>query len=153
MSLRILSVGYVILVMVVIATGVSAQSLQDRKMQQSDDKMLAAEIAYTNQLCHSNIEATVDWQSFSTENFAAAARPLESCDAVLGAIESICADQIGQKAVSQHITHVVCVKGASREVDLKQGTLFFQIEGSLSDNFQFVREYLIGEVADLVAEE
>ncbi len=121
-------------------------------MQQTEDQTLAEEIAYTNQVCHSNIQATVDWQSFSSDDLAAGVGPLESCDAVLGALESMCTDQSGQEAVNQRVSRVVCEKGASRNVDLKQGTLFFQMDGAMNDNFQFVREYLVGTVTDTEGE-
>lgn len=146
MNARLVMLEYVFLACVLMVSGVSAQSLKERQDQKSEDQKLAEEVAYTNQVCRSNIQARVDWQSFSAPEYSASAQPVASCDAALSAIESFCTDQPGQEAVRRAVNHVVCVKGSSRDVHLKEGTLFFQVESAPSDNFVFVRDYLMGEM-------
>ena len=133
--------GIAYLLILGIAAG-QAQSLKERKVQQGEEQSLAEEIAYTNQVCKSDIHASVDWQSFSVTDLETGKLPSGSCDAALGAIESLCTDQSGQQVVRQKVNRVVCAKGASRDVDLKQGTLLFQMDGPGGDDFRFVRDYL-----------
>jgi len=123
----------------------SAQTLKERKAQLGEEEALASEVAYTNEVCGSNISASVDWQSFSNADLESDADPSGSCDAALSAIENMCTDERGQQAVKGQVSEVVCSKGTSRGVTLQQGTLMFEINGPHGDDFKFVRDYLSRE--------
>ena len=129
------------------SAGVGAQSLKEQKAQQGEAASLASEVAYTNQKCRSNISATVDWQSFSADDYEGNAGPSGSCDAALGAIESLCTDEAGKEAVREEVRQVRCVKGKSRDVELRQGTLFFQMSDSAADNFRYIRDFLSDQIS------
>ncbi len=136
---KIVSIGVILGLTLVSA---SAQSLKERKAQQGEAATLASEIAYTNQICRSNILASVDWQSFSAADYDTGEGPTGSCDAALGAIESLCADEVGKEAIREEVRRVRCIKGNSRGVELRQGTLFYQMGESAADDFRYVRDFL-----------
>lgn len=141
---QIVGIG-VILGLTLVSAG--AQTLKERKAQQGEAATLASEIAYTNQICRSNILASVDWQSLSAADYDTGAGPTGSCDAVLGAIESLCADEAGKEAIREEVRRVRCVKGNSRGVELRQGTLLYKMGDGAADDFRYVRDFLIKRIA------
>ena len=139
-------VGIAVVLGLTLATA-GAQSLKERKAQQGEAATLASEVAYTNQICRSNIMASVDWQSFSAADYDTGAGPSGSCDAALGAIESLCADEAGKEAIREEVRRVRCIKGDSRGVELKQGTLLYQMGEGAADDFRYVRDFLKKKIA------
>ncbi len=119
-----------------------AQSLQEKKVQMNEEETLASEVAYTNQVCGSDISASVDWQSFSSAEQDIELRLSNSCDAALSAIENLCSSENNQQAIKSQVDQVVCTKGTSRDVTLRQGTLLFQMNGPDGDDFEYIRDYL-----------
>ena len=124
-----------------------AQSLQEKKVQISAEQALASEVAYTNQVCGSDISASVDWQSFSSADRDPEFGISSSCDAALSAIENLCTSEDSQQAIKAQVNQVVCTKGASRNVTLRQGTLLFQMNGADGDDFEFIRDYLKNKIS------
>ncbi len=125
----------------------TAQSLKERKAQMGQEEALASEVAYTNQVCGSSISASVDWQSFSNADLEAEQGLSGSCDAALSAIENLCANEQNQEAIRNQVDQVVCSKGSSRGVTLRQGTLMFQMDGPQGNDFEFVRDYLKKQIS------
>ncbi len=135
------------LVLFVVPQFAFAQSLQEQKVQMSEEEALASEVAYTNQLCGSNISASVDWQSFSSADQDPELGLSNACDAALSAIENLCTSEDSQQAIKAQVNQVVCTKGVSRDVTLRQGTLLFQMSGLDGDDFEFIRDYLKNQIS------
>ena len=148
MSLRRFISGLAVLIITLSAPLAQAQSLKTRKVQYGEEQTLEAEVAYTNQVCQSDIQASVDWDSFPLEALEQGERPSGSCDIVLGALESLCGDQTRQDQIKKRIGRVVCTKGDQRTVSLKEGTLFFQYQGSAVDDFRYIRDYLAARISE-----
>ncbi len=139
--------GLVLLILVGGPLMAHAQSLKARKVQHGEEQVLAEEVSYTNQVCETDIEASVDWSSIQPDALVQGERPSASCDVVLGAIESLCVDESRKREIRKRVGRVVCAKGESRSVSLKEGTLFFQFRGSAGDDFRYIRDYLTRKIA------
>ncbi len=127
---------------------VQAQSLKQRKEQQIQSAVLQQEVDYTNQVCGSDISAEVDWDSFEAYAVSEMGGATGSCDAVLSALESLCGDQLSQQAIQERVDQVVCIKGETRDVELMEGTLMFQVQGPDTDDFRYVRDFLVSSFSD-----
>lgn len=88
-----------------IAGPVAAQSLKEARAQRAENEALKSEAAYTESVCGSSINASIDWRSSSDwpENVSLA----KSCDGALGALEAICRNQAG-KTKAKKINRFVC---------------------------------------------
>jgi hypothetical protein len=141
------SIGVFFILMGLVLTSADAQTLKQRKEIKLRQSSLQNEVNYTNKVCGTDIDADVYWSSYEQFMDSESAADLHSCDAVLSALESLCADKASQEVIKKKVDQVICTKGDSREVELKEGTLMFQVDGVTMDHFNFIREYLVNTLA------
>jgi hypothetical protein len=82
-----------------------AQSLKSLRARDAEAAALSREIAYTNSVCDSDMDAAIDWNSAADwpEGGSLAA----ACDSALGALEAVCRSGKG-KARAQSLSRFVC---------------------------------------------
>jgi hypothetical protein len=97
----------------------SAQSLKELRVRDAEEAALDREVAYTQSVCDSSIDATIDWRSAA--DWPDDVSLTLSCDGALGALEAYCRTGDG-KSHAQKITHFVCA-GDGGGASLSGGTL------------------------------
>jgi hypothetical protein len=97
----------------------SAQSLKELRVRDAEEAALDREVAYTQSVCGSSIDASIDWRSAA--NWPADVSLTLSCDGALGALEAFCRAGDG-KSRAQKITRFVCA-GDGAGASLRGGTL------------------------------
>jgi hypothetical protein len=87
-----------------------AQSLKSLRARDAEAAALSREIAYTNSVCDSDMDAAIDWSSSAgwPEGVGLAA----ACDNALGALEAVCRSGKG-KARAQSLRSFVCAGDGS----------------------------------------
>lgn len=82
-----------------------AQSLKSLRARDAEQDALSREIAYTNSVCDSDMDADIDWTSSADwpEGVGLAA----ACDSALGALEAVCRSGKG-KARAKSLSRFVC---------------------------------------------
>ena len=96
-------------------SGAQAQSLRDLRAQDSEQRALEREAAFTQSVCGINFDISIDWRSAADwpRNVSIAA----SCDGALGALEAIC-----RKGRTPRVTRFVCA-GDGAGASMRGGTL------------------------------
>lgn len=92
--------------------------------------------------CKTSLKAEVKLASFSEQ----ALKQLDvgaACGAALKAIESLCDDDDGKKAVKQKIKSVTCQLGTDLQVDLRGGNLVFTTAVDTHGQQEWAREMLL----------
>jgi hypothetical protein len=101
-----------------LAGGVSvahAQSLKESRAQQSEERALEREAAFTQSVCGSSIDVSIDWRSAA--DWPDGASITASCDGALSALEAAC-----RKGKAPRVTRFVCA-GDGSGASLRGGTL------------------------------
>lgn len=93
----------------------AAQSLRETRAQESEERALEREAAYTQSVCGSNIEVLIDWRSAA--DWPDGASIASSCDGALAALEAVC-----RKGNAPRVTRFVCA-GDGSGASLRGGTL------------------------------
>ncbi len=97
----------------------SAQSLKELRVRDAEEAALDREVAYTQSVCGSSIDASIDWRSAA--DWPESVSLTLSCDGALGAVEAYCRTGEG-KSRAQRITRFVCA-GDGSGASLRGGTL------------------------------
>lgn len=82
-----------------------AQSLKSLRARDAEEAALSREIAYTNSVCDSGMDAAIDWKS--SAGWPEGAGLAVACDSALGALEAVCRSGKG-KARVQSLSRFVC---------------------------------------------
>lgn len=83
----------------------AAQSLKALRAQEAEENDLAREVAYTNSVCGSGMDSSIDWRA--SQGWPDGESLASACDGALGALEAVCRSRAG-KARLQSLTHFVC---------------------------------------------
>lgn len=114
-------------------------SLRDIRHQRDQDRRFNNEVEFTNQICGTNISASIRWDSFNSRGTGAYV--VGSCDVALSAIESICRENPAR--VRGKIAHVECGTAKKRNALLQNGTLQYAVGyDTKRDDYDFVLKYL-----------
>ena len=97
----------------------AAQSLQEIRARENEDKALDREIAYTRSVCDSSISASIDWRS--TASWPEGKSLVAPCDGALGALEAVCRSKDGASK-AKRINRFICA-GDGSGASLRGGTL------------------------------
>ena len=100
------------------ATSAPAQSLKEIRARQLAEAQLAREVAFTNSVCGTRINARIDWRSAA--DWPEGASLVDACDGALGALEAIC--RAGGKSRASSVSSFVCAGDGSGPV-LRGGAL------------------------------
>jgi hypothetical protein len=119
----------------------SSQSLEARKMQAREDASLADKLALTNKSCDSQLTARIDWNSFDADE-ALKKGVVAWCQAGLDAIEDLCGDPLGKKAVNEKLKSLTCTGAAEPSATLVDGDVNFLFSLTPNQNKMLVRTYL-----------
>ena len=93
----------------------AAQSLKESRAQQSEERALEREAAFTQSVCGSTIDVFIDWRSAA--DWPDGASIASSCDGALAALEAVC-----RKGNAPRVTRFVCA-GDGSGASLRGGTL------------------------------
>jgi hypothetical protein len=123
------------------ATGAGAQSLKSLRAQDAEEAALSREVAYTNSVCGSDMDASIDWG-------ASAGWPEEeslttACDGALGALEAICRSGAGKARASSLSSFVCAGDGSGPSLS---GSAFRYGATPGGDGFSETASYLDGEL-------
>ena len=121
----------------------SAQSLEIRKRQADQDSELATLVALTNKKCGIELKATIDAASFNADEFLQKSA-VSWCSAALTALENVCSDDMGKKAVAGAVKSLTCAGGPAVSVELTNGELkyAFPFSSASNANEMTIRTYL-----------
>lgn len=112
------------------------------ELRPREEEWLASHVAQTNRSCGSSLTATFDWTAVP----AAAIKegwPSNYCGHALDAVERVCVDGAGRRAVAKQIKRIVCGYSPERSLSLKNGVLLFKSDYRASDDRRtFIFEYL-----------
>ncbi|GJL91432.1 hypothetical protein [Hyphococcus sp.] len=97
------------------AAPAAAQSLRESRAQQSEERALEREAAFTQSVCGSNIDVMIDWRTAA--DWPDGASIAASCDGALSALEAAC-----RKGKAPRVTRFVCA-GDGSGASLRGGTL------------------------------
>ena len=112
-SARAVTAAFIMLIQA--SSAAAGQSLRDLRAQESENKALAREAAYTSEVCGRPIPASIDWSR--SKDWPAHESLTEACDGALGAVETIC--RAGKKTA---VRSFVC-SGDSAGPSLSGGVL------------------------------
>jgi hypothetical protein len=98
-----------------VAAPAAAQSLKESRAQQSEERTLEREAAFTQSVCGSNIDVMIDWRTAA--DWPEGASIAASCDGALAALEAAC-----RKGNAPRVTRFVCA-GDGSGASLRGGTL------------------------------
>ena len=125
------------------SAAVSAQSLEIRKRQADQEGELATLVALTNSKCGIDLKTTIDTPSFNPDEFLQKS-VVSWCSAALTAMENLCSDAMGKKAVAGAIKSLTCSGGPAVSVGLTDGNLkyAFPFSSASNANEMTIRTYL-----------
>jgi hypothetical protein len=118
-----------------------AQSPNLRQRMASEAADLIKDVKLTNKTCLSSLTATFDWSAAPIDELTKFS-PESYCNAALEGIQRVCSDQLGKDAIKKQIKNVTCGFAASRQIELKDGTLDYKINFSSVNDADYVFEYL-----------
>ena len=120
----------------------AAQSLEDRRIQASREAELGRAAELTDRACGTQLKAGFDWSSFDSAQIASQ-NVVSWCTAALAAMEDICSDSLGKKALSAKVKTLTCGGAATPSVTLDgEGTVKFFFSLTPNQNKLLVRDYL-----------
>ena len=118
------------------------QPLFAHELRPREEEWLASHVARTNRSCGSSLTGTFDWTGVPATEIKSGS-PSNYCGHALDAVERVCIDSAGRKAVAQQIKRIVCGYASERSVSLKDGVLLFKSDYQASDDRRtFIFEYL-----------
>lgn len=130
----------IVLLTVVGAASVHAQSLKERQYFAEQEQELAREVSHANQKCETNIAAKIDWSALPADRKGGV--PYAYCRAVLDGIRRVCENAMGQDAVKQKIKSITCGFGPERTIAMKDGAIDYKIQFRSVNDADYVFEYL-----------
>jgi len=121
----------------------SAQSLEIRKRQAEQEGELATLVALTNNKCGIDLKTTIDTASFNPDEFLQKSA-VSWCSAALTALENVCSDAIGKKAIAGAVKSLTCSGATAVSVELSNGELKYAFPFSSASNANelVIRSYL-----------
>lgn len=121
----------------------TAQSLEIRKRQADQEAELATLVALTNNKCGITLKATIDTASFNPDEFLQKS-VVSWCSAALTAMENVCSDDMGKKAIAGGVKSLTCSGAAAVSVELANGELkyAFPFSSASNANEMTIRTYL-----------
>lgn len=124
-------------------TAASAQSLEIRKRQAEQEGELATLVALTNGKCGIDLKTTIDTASFNQDEFLQKS-VVSWCSAALTALENVCGDAMGKKAIAGAVKSLTCAGAPAVSVDLTNGELKYAFPFSSASNANelMIRSYL-----------
>jgi len=121
----------------------TAQSLEIRKRQADQEAELATLVALTNTKCGIDLKTTIDTASFNPDEFLQ--KSVASwCSAALTALENVCSDDMGKKAIAGAVKSLTCSGAPAVSVGLTDGNLkyAFPFSSASNANEMIIRTYL-----------
>lgn len=79
----------------------SAQSLKELRARETEERMLAREISYTQSVCGHEIRSSIDWAS--AVHWPPEVSLAASCDGALGAVESYCRGRLNRRMINRFV--------------------------------------------------
>ena len=121
----------------------SAQSLEIRKRQAEQEGELATLVALTNGKCGIELKTTIDTASFNPDEFLQKS-VVSWCSAALTALENVCSDAMGKKAIAGAVKSLTCSGAPAVSVELSNGELKYAFPFSSASNANelTIRSYL-----------
>ena len=121
----------------------TAQSLEIRKRQADQEAELATLVALTNTKCGIDLKTTIDTPSFNPDEFLQKS-VVSWCSAALTALENVCGDDMGKKAIAGAVKSLTCSGGPAVPVGLTDGNLkyAFPFSSASNANEMIIRTYL-----------
>ena len=138
--MRNMASGAAALVALVAAAQAQAPNIQQRMASETAD--LIKDAKTTNETCQSSVTATFDWSAAPSADQLMKYSPEGYCGAVLEGMRRVCSDQLGKDAIKKQIRKLTCGFAASRQIELKHGTLDYKIDFNSTNDADFVFEYL-----------
>lgn len=131
------------LVLTTLATTTLAQSLESRRRYAEQEAELATKTAATGKSCGIDLNSTIDWPSFNTDEIMQKST-VSWCSAGLDALETLCSDPMGKQAVAGKIKSLTCSGAAVVSVKLTEGNLAyaFPFTSASNINMQTIQTYL-----------
>lgn len=129
--------------LLVAASTATAQSLEIRKRQAEQEGELATLVALTNNKCGIDLKTTIDTASFNPDEFLQKSA-VSWCSAALTALENVCSDAMGKKAIAGAVRSLTCSGAAAVSVELSNGELKYAFPFSSASNANelVIRSYL-----------
>ena len=121
----------------------SAQSLEIRKRQADQEAEMARLTALTNKACGIDLKTTIATATFDADEFMQ--KSVASwCSAALTALENVCSNDMGKKAVAGAIKSLTCSGAPAFSVELANGEIkyAFPFSSASNANEQAIRSYL-----------
>ena len=121
----------------------TAQSLEIRKRQADQEAELATLVALTNTKCGIDLKTTIDTASFNPDEFLQKS-VVSWCSAALTALENVCSDDMGKKAIAGAVKSLTCSGAPAVSVGLTDGNLkyAFPFSSASNANEMIIRTYL-----------
>jgi len=121
----------------------SAQSLEIRKRQAEQEAELATLVALTNTKCGIDLKTTIDTPTFNADEFLQKS-VVSWCSAALTALENVCSDDMGKKAIAGAVKSLTCSGAPAVSVGLTDGNLkyAFPFSSASNANEMIIRTYL-----------
>lgn len=122
-----------------VLAAVSSQPLRDLRAREAEERELAAEAAFTGQVCGTSISADIDWASAS--DWPANVSIAKICDGALSALEAICR---ADRSRGSQVSSFECA-GDGTGPDLSRGTLRYGAspgENAFSDTKAYLESEL-----------
>src|SRR5689334_17637958 len=129
--------------LVATASTAAAQSLEIRKRQAEQEGELSTLVALTNKKCGIDLKTTIDTASFSPDEFLQKS-VVSWCAAALTAMENVCGDAMGKKAIAGAVKSLTCSGAPAVSVELANGDLKYAFPFSSASNANelTIRTYL-----------
>jgi len=121
----------------------TAQSLEIRKRQAEQEGELATLVALTNSKCGIDLKTTIDTPTFNPDEFLQKS-VVSWCSAALTALENLCSDDMGKKAIAGAVKSLTCSGGPAVSIGLTDGNLkyAFPFSSASNANEMILRTYL-----------
>ena len=125
------------------STAATAQSLEIRKRQADQEGELATLVALTNTKCGIDLKTKIDTPSFNPDEFLQKS-VVSWCSAALTALENVCSDDMGKKAIAGAVKSLTCSGAPAVSVGLTDGNLkyAFPFSSASNANEMIIRTYL-----------
>jgi len=120
---------------------VDGETLRLRHTRPANEATLATRATHTNELCGSNIVASIDWSGIPAERVKDHSA-LNYCEHVFDVADRICTNAPGRDAVRQQIRRIRCSYAPTRSFELKDGVFDFKSDFKASDDRSTILEYL-----------
>ena len=135
------SIGLVAMLAAVALVSADAQSLKVRQLMESADKDFARQADPLNDKCGTKMTAKIDWAN-AVEDDVTHYTVASYCEAGTKAINRVCNNPTGKKAVMEKIKTVTCGFGKEPSMSLKDGALDYKITFQQSKDEEFFFQYL-----------